>query len=123
VSTPIRIFSGSAFRTIQPPSPPELSSGADLRWYPSSQLGADYSWPCGELPARNQLRSSLPIDLLGSSDVMSGEFDLSQSKVNAVGTYGLIIILLGLYKFAYLLLVPDLDFAVQERYSVCPVIL
>ena len=57
------------------PSPPlsthgPPTSGADLRWSPVSQLGADDSWPCGDLPAKNQLTSSLPVDLAGSSDVI-----------------------------------------------------
>jgi len=63
------------------PSPPlsthgRPSSGADLRWSPVSQLGADDSWPCGDLTAKNQRRSSLPVDLVGSGDVIPGDFDL-----------------------------------------------
>jgi len=66
------------------PSPPlsthgRPTSGADMRWSPVSQLGADDSWPCGDLSAKNQQRSSLPVDLVGSGDVMPGDFDFGQS--------------------------------------------
>ena len=76
------------------PSPPlsthgRPTSGTDLRWSPVSQLGADDSWSCGDLPARNQLRSPLPVDLIGSGDVMPDNFDLGQhsGKQNTLAAY------------------------------------
>jgi len=71
------------------PSPPlSTRSGADLRWSPVSQLGADDSWPCGDLPAKNQLRSSLPVDLVGPGDMLA-DFDLTQNsgRQSALTTY------------------------------------
>ena len=60
------------------PSPPlsthsRPNSGADMRWSPVSQLGADDSWSCADFQTGNQLTSSFPVD---SSDVMPGDLDL-----------------------------------------------
>jgi len=67
------------------PSPPlsthgRPSSGHDLRWSPVSHLGADDSWSCGDLSTKNQLRSSLPVELIGSTDVIPDDFELSPSN-------------------------------------------
>jgi len=85
------------------PSPPlsthgRPSSRADLRWSPVSQLGAaDDSWSCaGDLTAGNQLRSPLPVDLVVSGDVMSGDFDLGQNsgRQSALAAYTGIYVLM-----------------------------
>ena len=73
------------------PSPPlsthgRPTSGADLRWSPVSQLGADDSWSCSDLSTRNQLRSPLPIDFVGSSEVMSDDFDLGLQNTGRQST-------------------------------------
>ena len=46
-----------------------------------SQLGTDDSWPCGDLTTKNQLRSpsTLPLDLVGSTELLAPDFDLGPS--------------------------------------------